>query len=767
MRDRLSVEHGALAVAALIMLWARMRSASNYVVDGSVVLAGNDPWYHWRASLWTAHNWPRMLQFDPWTGYPVGHAVGQFGTPFDLLVGTVALVAGLGDPQAGMWAAAAVPAVLGALVAVPVFVASRRAFGGSAAIASVLALALMSGGFLYRSSFGFLDHHVMEALLQTTAVALVVLGVSEREEVRYGIAAGAALGVYLMVWPPAVYFIGVLAVGLAASALIAYYRGGTGWLPPTLTGVSVFGPASVVAVAAADLSAVSLTSVSLPHVAAAVSCELAFWAMLFVLKAADDRGVPRRATAVGVAVAGPLAGLAVSAALGLTDSIIGWGARGFVGSGATGQTISEAQGVSLGSAPGFLFNEYGLLVLLAAVGLYMAARSMRPERIVLVVWFAATLVMALAQVRSNYYLAPAVAVLAGPPAAAAAGRMMSAVEPERPDIARVVFVVIVVSAMALPAGGSLGADTGPGNAVHWGSTMKWMGEETPEPALDYYGRYERTADFDYGDTYGVMSWWDYGHYITTRAKRIPVANPFQQHAPEAADFFLSTSEDGAAEALSTLGPSGEERVRYVVIDDQMATSKFGAMAVWDEKDPSVYFENGIFSDEYRETVTSRLYWGDANGMSHYRLAFESPERSTIAGIKRGDTVVQNPRRIGRRTAEGVQQDPRYSFTFAQTASTVKVFERVEGATITGDAPENVSEAVVVLEVRTNTQRRFKYVNSAEVEDGSWEVTVPYWTDPAGGSVQAVGDYRVIYDGEVVDTVTVTESEVRNGSEVAA
>ncbi|GAI14766.1 unnamed protein product, partial [marine sediment metagenome] len=31
-------------------------------------------------------------------------------------------------------------------------------------------------------------------------------------------------------------------------------------------------------------------------------------------------------------------------------------------------------------------------------------------------------------------------------------------------------------------------------------------------------------------SYSVMSWWDYGHWITRIAHRIPISNPFQQGA---------------------------------------------------------------------------------------------------------------------------------------------------------------------------------------------------------------------------------------------
>jgi len=98
--------------------------------------------------------------------------------------------------------------------------------------------------------------------------------------------------------------------------------------------------------------------------------------------------------------------------------------------------------------------------------------------------------------------------------------------------------------------------------------------------MELYGTYERPADgdFDYPEgAYGVQSWWDYGHWITTRAERIPNANPFQQNAGEAADYLLAPSEEESREVLAGQSEEGEH-TRYVMVDWQMASpnSKFGA-----------------------------------------------------------------------------------------------------------------------------------------------------------------------------------------------
>ena len=82
----------------------------------------------------------------------------------------------------------------------------------------------------------------------------------------------------------------------------------------------------------------------------------------------------------------------------------------------------------------------------------------------------------------------------------------------------------------------------------WKESLEWMANHTPDPGVNYYGIFDQSS-FSYpAGSYGVMSWWDYGHQITFIAKRIPNANPFQSGVAGptgAAAFFMTQSEDYA------------------------------------------------------------------------------------------------------------------------------------------------------------------------------------------------------------------------------
>jgi hypothetical protein len=95
--------------------------------------------------------------------------------------------------------------------------------------------------------------------------------------------------------------------------------------------------------------------------------------------------------------------------------------------------------------------------------------------------------------------------------------------------------------------------------------MEWLRQHTPPPfdAGDtyYYADYD-TAGLQPPD-YTVLSWWDQGYWITQQARRVPVANPTQERAATAAQFYTAIDE-AAASAIAAAN-----RTRYVLADFEL------------------------------------------------------------------------------------------------------------------------------------------------------------------------------------------------------
>ena len=239
----------ALLVTAAFMLWVRLQTYDNFVTDDGIVFSGNDAWYHLREVNYTVRHWPGTMPFDPWTFFPFGTSTGQFGTVYDQIVATAALIVGLGSPSDQLIAKTLLvaPPVFGALALIPTYLIGRRLVGRGAAVFGVVVLALLPGTFLRRTLVGFADHNGAEPFFMGLAVAalLYAFAVAERERpvwellaaplrqhgvadglaamreepslrapAKWAVVAGAATALYMWAWPPGVLLVGIVGVFL-------------------------------------------------------------------------------------------------------------------------------------------------------------------------------------------------------------------------------------------------------------------------------------------------------------------------------------------------------------------------------------------------------------------------------------------------------------------------------------------------------------------------------------------------------------------------
>ena len=624
-----------LAAALSFMLWVRLQSYDKFTRNGEILFDGNDAWYHLRQVQYTVNNWPSTMPYDPWTYFPFGTSVGQFGTLYDQLIATVALVVGLGDPSQQTIATTLLvaPAVFGTLVAIPTYLVGKRLGGRPGGLFGVLVLALFPGTFLRRGLVGFADHNIAEPLFQAFAVLamMVALTVAEREKpvyelladrdfealrrpFGYSILAGIATAFYLWTWPPGVLLVGIFGAFFGLKLTADYVRGVSpdhlafvGAISMTVTGLLLLVPLGTF-----DFSPTKFSPLQ-PLLAFAVAFGCVFMAWLARQWEARDLSTALYPATVGGIIAAVVG--VVYVALPSLYSLVSNNLVRIIGfsTGAKTRTIGEAQPFlsNTNSQYGIawydlIIQEYGLMLftaVLAAVWmLWRTYRSddHRAEYLLVLVWAAFITAAAFTQVRFNYYLAVPVAVLN----AYLVGQVISVVkfpsfrnvgDINGTQVFAVLFVVLlVVPVLVMPAnlGTARYPDTrtamesggaaGPGDITKWQGSLNWMENSTPAEGdygnannadqLDYYGTFDQqNSDYDYPEgAYGVMSWWDYGHWITVEGERIPNANPFQEGATTAANYLLAQNESQANQVVETLGAPNEE-TRFVMVDWKMAS----------------------------------------------------------------------------------------------------------------------------------------------------------------------------------------------------
>lgn len=629
-----------LAGVVLVMLLIRLQTYGTHLGGERAYLIGPDAYFHAREVMGIVQSFPHVPRWDPWTNYPHGTWTGQFGTPFDVLAALVVLVFyGRGATEEQVVRVLGVyPAVLGALLAIPMYFLARRLLGRPGAVVASVVLALLPGQFVTRSVVGYADHHVAEALTLALSVLALVVAVDQADAAAkrlrqaprspaswaplgWAVLAGAALALEVLVWSPALLFVAVLAawvgvmllvasargqdvVGIAAAGAVAFASAGLFLLPFVETHAlfAYFGQLNDSNVAPYDLL----------HV---VLCLAAAGGVALVFAATE---VARRRKAPAWAAPAALAGIAASV-LALALLLPGVGpevvqALSWVsgtGGSRTLVTIAEVQPTDIlctSDTVGATTFSYcmtahvGLLPLLS-LGILLAvavaaARKGDRRDLLLVLLGAVVLVASLSQFRFTYYFAVTIpllvgwlaAKLIGSPATRSAvgllGRRKAAASPGY-DAGRVAAVCIglalVLPASLVTAGASAlawhteGTKLDP-NLVDWTDAALWMRSHTPDAGVDLGGVYGPPAPgetFAYPpQTYAVLAWWEDGHYLETLARRPPIANPFQQGASEAAVWYTE-SDPGIADArLQEMG------ARYVFVDERTSTALLGALLPW-------------------------------------------------------------------------------------------------------------------------------------------------------------------------------------------
>jgi dolichyl-diphosphooligosaccharide--protein glycosyltransferase len=627
----------------------------------------SDAWYHMRLIDNLVPNFPHRATIDPYLGTPAP----PIPVPllFDLFVGAVAVIVGLGAPSPATieQVGALTPPVLGALTTVPIYFIGTRLFERRTGLLAAALLAIMPGQLLARSLLGFTDHHVAEAFLTSLTIlaAVVTLQTSTLRTRLIGAAlTGLALSAYLMAWSGGAMLVFVLcAWGATQYVLDDVRRETTPASAPLGAGVTTrfdsdrVAPVLIPALVVALVTLIMLQDRSLWRFAIQMTAVVAGLGVIVALAAVRFglRAIRAPRGALGVALVIVTAGGIIGfrfANPGLWNAILGDLQRFRPGS--TGFTVSEIRPLlfmtgSMSFVVPFIVFGPAFFIGLGALGwlAWRAVRTAKAPLLLFVIWSALMYLATLGQNRFGYYLNLNLALLTGAACgfvltwawsprgrrvprsradARRAGVRHAGVEGPPPRwlqaavVAAIVVVVLVPSAiLARPmAGNNLGLPDG------YRASLEWLRQNTPEPfaTKDYYFARYRPGE-TLGASYTVMAWWDYGYEIIRLARRVPVANPTQAGAEDAGRFFTATDEGEAVKILD------ERRTRYVVAHaevpilprGEVVQGKFETMVWWSGKKVDRYWETFLTKDpktgqlgplvlfhpEYYRTLMVRLY----------------------------------------------------------------------------------------------------------------------------------------------------------------
>lgn len=224
-----------LLLAAFIGISLLLRIYLPYgqvVVGDTIKFQSTDsPFYMRQLDNLLAH-FPQTTTFDPYYLYPGG--INYAPLPlFEWIIAFFAWIAGAGHPTQHTldMVAILIPAIMGALIVIPVFFIGKTLFNKWVGIFAAGLVAVFPGEFLSRTMLSCSDFPVVEVFFTTTALAFLIAAIKTakqnqftfshlwkrdwkivRKPLIYALLAGVFLGFYLATWFGALIFVAIISL---------------------------------------------------------------------------------------------------------------------------------------------------------------------------------------------------------------------------------------------------------------------------------------------------------------------------------------------------------------------------------------------------------------------------------------------------------------------------------------------------------------------------------------------------------------------------
>lgn len=762
----------------------RMLPALFAIKDGHVLFAEFDPYYHMRRIAFAVHNFPFTNVFDPYVNYPVGYYVG-WPPLLDVTAAALSLIVGLGHPDQFTveLVSATLPVVFGLLAIVAAYLFVRDTFNEKAALLAAFVMAIIPAS-IFRATFGFTDHHVLEVLLSLTLYVLFMRAVtrakarkltlrnlsSNKEPLVYAALAGIAIAAMVFTWDGAPILIGaVLLYALLQYSVDAGRKESSEYLSivgalASAVALLLVAPAALTSYHGLRLE-VSAIYLSLFH-AIFMAGLLGFFLFIEGLRrAVASAKAPWFALPAGIVVAAGAGLLVTKFALPQVFTNLEGGIAFLTGASQYGPGISEVSPLLVFDGQFSIiiivlyFSTAMVLGIVGAIWFLYSFLKTKPgnQEIFFLVWALVIIAIGLLQSRFVYQLGACTAVFAGYAmykilAVAgldrllehrAAGAAKGKNQPFRMPPLLLPAAIVLLLVLVPTAQASYDRYTLPEPYTQdWNEAALWLKNHSPPTAGVY------SQNMSVVPEYGVMTWWDYGNFVLYRAERPAVANNFQTGIEDSAQFFVAQNET-AADRLMDL-----HNARYVMLDKRSTSNtingfagggRFEAILSVTGDDMYSYFMlyrmpqpySNVVSPEgnekYYNAMFSRMYYGwgcggmspiggSQNGLEHYSLLY---------------------------TTNGF--DP------------VQVYEYVKGATLTGTARPGAKVEIRLDVTNGNVTKTYDSATLADAT-GAYRFTVPYSTGSAG-NVRTGPDYTITSGAGTVK-VQVPEDAVTSGKTIA-
>lgn len=773
----------------------------------SPVVMDTDSWFSVRQVDQIIANYPAYAWYDPMISYPTGKVI-DWGPVYPMMVATIAFLSG-SHTQGEMIETVSWLAPLLSLLLIPLcFLAGSIIWDKRAGWIAAILIPVLGGEAIFRSFYGDLDHHILEMIFSLAFFVLYIWLIKEtigKTEILYKkpfliiAAVGAGIIYYLGIMTMPTLMIGGVVVGIT-TILYALLSGEEGKIRAfAILNTIIFGSFIILySLSGIQVSGWNLPQYSVAHVVTAILI-IAVSLLLSAFTGLKARlpSVPYPVLVLGVVIIG-IAALSVLMPEFITTSVRT--ASAFLTPAEGGMArISEMQSLPLEKA----FKIFNIATILAFAGFILIIRRYISDRspilLTSIIWAGFILFISLLMARFFYYGGMAIVILTAVALSSlygwlevskspvvAAKKKNNTSKPE-PFITKSLIITGVLMAIIVAASASTAIHVAREETTRslvtndWIDALTWLGAVSPEPEVDYYEIYNKDS-FSYPkEAYSILSWWDYGHWITALSKRIPVTTPFQTHAGAVATFLLADRENEAEKVAERFG------ARYIITTNDMIIENFPNIRYWlpRETDENAYLFvfysqdertarklNPLmgFTDAFFDTMVTRLHVMDGSYIPANQSVLVRYNPMEIGG--KTIPVMQNMGIVNADQAEKALSQQKsnqqvisldirspvrdsgslghYRLIYESKGndsvgpgkdefSNIKIFERVKGYIIPG-------AGTIELPLITNQGREFTWQQKSL--NGTF--TLPYSTQNNPYDVRATSPYRIVETGVTLE-----------------
>ena len=537
-------------------------------VNGAVLFRDTDPWYHMRLADNVVVNFPHLLLFDQYLAYPNGSPTGFY----PVLSWFVGLTGRLGMDYEKV--GAFLPPVLGAFSVVLVYFLGKKLFGRSIGFFAAVLAMVLPGEFFHRTLLGHTDHHALEVFLMLLTLTFLVHFLEDKGRLRFAILAGAALGLYTLSWHGNLFFLFILITWFIIQFLYNYYKKKPVVMLCKGVAIMFIIPAVVLTPYLIALRTASTIYLLFSYGTALVP--VVFFLMTKYIKNRE---------AFLLILIGLVAGLVSLSSVfypSLPHTVIDAFRTVFIG---INSPIAEVAS----STPQVIVASYGVAFLGFLGGLFFLI--WKRGSLLVIVWSLFLLAAAIGQRKWGYYFTLNVALLAS-------YFVFEISKTVKPSVKWVTVFLLCLFCIIPSIRGTIGMTTLPNNiTLSWYSSLVWLEENSPSQFESdvYYGLNVREAP-----SYGVLCWWDYGHWITRISHRVPTSNPAGWGTKGTFYFYPAQSIEEAEGWIKDLN------IRYVFVDDSMLGGKFPTIA-------QVGGKTGDMEQLWQNSMIYKLYYEQVEG----------------------------------------------------------------------------------------------------------------------------------------------------------